>query len=86
MLIAAISGGWLWSNYKISKLERRVEDAKVLANAKESQARAKEIQAAEYKQKIEYLETQLAEIGGLAEKDQDEEFGKAIFAPSRCSW
>jgi predicted trehalose synthase len=75
LLIAGILGSWLLSNHKISRLERAVATAKALANEKESHAIAKEIEAAEYKQKIEYLETQLAEIGGLARK-QDEELEK----------
>jgi uncharacterized protein HemX len=75
LLTIAIFGGYLWSNHKIARLERSVADAKHNADQKESQATAKEIEAAEYKQKIEYLEKQLAEIGGLARK-QDEELEK----------
>lgn len=70
-----IFGGWLWSSYKISKLENTVVAAKQNADEKEQQAAAKENEAAENKQKIEYLETQLADIGRLARK-QDEELEK----------
>ena len=75
LLATGIIGGWLWSNYKISRLESSIAAAKENAANKEQQAAAKEIEAAEYKQKIEYLETQLAEIGGLARK-QDEDLEK----------
>lgn len=70
-----ILGGWLSSSYKISKLENAVEASKQVANEKELQAAAKENEAAGYKQKIEYLEGQLGEIGRLARK-QDEELEK----------
>ena len=72
--IVAISmfGGAAWSNHKIAKLESAVEDAKREANSSQQSAVRKEIEAAEYKQKTEYLEQQLTEIQTIARKQDDE--------------
>ncbi len=70
-----IFGGWAWSNYNISKLERAVETAKTEAAAKQAAADEKEKEAAAYRKKIEYLEANLAEIKSIARK-QDEELEK----------
>ena len=60
MLATAILGGAMWSNYTIRRLETTVEETKQIGDQKERLAAAKEIEAVEYKQKIEYLEKQLA--------------------------
>src|SRR5438105_2764011 len=70
-----IFGGAAWSNYKISKLENEVENAKFEADHKGQLAAARETEAAAYKQKIEYLEQQLSDIQIIARK-QDEELEK----------
>ena len=72
--IVAISrfGGAAWSNHKIAKLESAVEDAKREANSSQQSAVRKEIEAAESKQKTEYLEQQLTEIQTIARKQDDE--------------
>ena len=70
-----ILGGAAWSGLQIAKLESEVETAKGLADDAGQRAEQKEIEAAEYKQKIEYLEGQLADIQTIARK-QDEELEK----------
>ena len=72
---AAILGGAAWSNHKIHTLEKAVEETKQIAGDKEKLAAAKELEAAGYKQKIEYLEQQLSEIQTKARK-QDEKLEK----------
>src|SRR5438105_2036283 len=72
--IAAI-GGSVWSNHKIAKLETAVEAEKQLADGRAQLAEKREFEAAEYKQKIAYLERQLTEIQVIARK-QDEELEK----------
>ena len=75
IVAAAISAGILtasaWSNHKIAKLERSVEAAKQNAELIDNGSRELEQNAAEYKHKIEYLETSLSEIETIARK-QDE--------------
>jgi lipopolysaccharide export LptBFGC system permease protein LptF len=63
------------ANMKIAKLESEVTNGKEAARQKQQTAAAKEFEAAQYKQKIEYLETKLIEINQLARK-QDEELEK----------
>jgi Skp family chaperone for outer membrane proteins len=70
LLTASITS--LWSNHKITKLEREVEAAKTTAAEKGSVADEKEKQAGEYKAKNEYLENKIAELRARANK-QDEE-------------
>ncbi len=60
-----------WSNRQIAKLENAVGDAKAIAIEQQQAAAVSEINAAQYKQKIDYLEAKLTEIGQLARK-QDE--------------
>ncbi len=67
-----ILGGSVLSNHKITKLEQAVDTAKQNADRSSQAAVEKETEAAEYKQKIEYLEQQLTEIKTIARK-QDEE-------------
>jgi len=63
------------SNAKIRSLERSVEAAKQQAEASEKAASDAETRAAEYKQKTEYLESQIARVGEIARR-QDEELEK----------
>lgn len=70
-----IIGGAVWSNRRITSLETEVEKAKAEADSIQRSAGGKEIQAAEYKRKIDYFEAQLAEIKNIARK-QDEELKK----------
>ena len=72
ILVIGIFGGAAWSNHKIAKLESAVEDAKREANSSQQSAVRKEIEAAEYRQKTEYLEQQLTEIQTIARKQDDE--------------
>ena len=75
IVVSAISAGIaaasMWSNHKIAKLERSVAAAKQNADIIESGSLQLEQRAAEYLQKIEYLETSLSEIETIARK-QDE--------------
>ena len=70
-----ILGGAAWSNHKITKLEDKVTTAKRRADNLQRTADEKELEAAEYEQKIEYLTRQLGEIQMIARK-QDEELEK----------
>ena len=78
-----ILGGATWSNHKIAKLEKAVGTAKQSADDAGQRAAQREIEAAQYKQKIEYLERQLADIQTIARK-QDEELEK-LNATSRSA-
>ena len=68
-VIAGFAG---WANYKIGRLDRAVTEARQRADVLERAATLKEAEAAEYVQKIAYLERQLGEIKNLARK-QDEQ-------------
>lgn len=63
------------SDLRLRSLEREIETAKQRAEAKEAAAVLSETKAAEYKQKVEYLESEIAGIGRLARR-QDEELEK----------
>ncbi len=78
-----IFGGAVWSNNKIAKLESAIDDAKQKAEGSRQLAEKKEIEAAQYKQKIEYLEQQITEIQTIARK-QDEELEKLNVNSSRA--
>ena len=71
----AAAAATMVSNARLRSLERNVEIATERARTLEETARETESRAAEYKQKIEYLETEIAGIGRLARK-QDEELKK----------
>jgi len=70
-----IIGGATWSNRKIATLESEVEQRRSEADSIQRSALEREIEAAVYKQKIDYLDAQLAEIKNIARK-QDEELEK----------
>lgn len=76
VLIVGLTLTSLISNHKLRSLERRVEAARQLADAMEKQSQIAESKAGEYIKKIEYLEGELAAIGKIARR-QDEEL-KAI--------
>ncbi len=71
VIAAGIIIGTVLSNHKITKLERSVESAKQNAEVIENGSRELEQKAAEYKQKIEYLEASLSDIETIA-RNQDE--------------
>lgn len=75
LIASLIFGAQLWHRRTISALENAAEAAKQAAFVSHRSAAAKEIEAAEYKQKIEYLERQLVEIQTIARR-QDEELEK----------
>ena len=75
VLAVATIAGATWSNHKIAKLENEVEAAIKKADGVQRLAAEKEKQAAEYKQKIDYLEQKFADIKTIARK-QDEELEK----------
>ena len=77
ILAAGISGGWVWSNYKIGKFEKAVDAAKQDAEGIRQHADKLEQKASEYREKTEYLEGKLTEIQAIARK-QDEELEKTI--------
>lgn len=63
---------WLWSTHKIAKLEGESRDARQRADALEQHAAQRETEAGQYKQKIEYLEQQLAAIQQIAIQQNEE--------------
>lgn len=78
VLAAVLFGGYAWSGRKIQRLEKEVTETKVRADRLEDIAAKKEIEAEQYKQKIEHLEGRLIEIKEIA-KTQDEELEKLNF-------
>ena len=70
-----IIGVTAWSNHRISTLDGAVEAAKKKTETAEKLADQREIEAAGYRHKIEFLESQLTEIQTIARK-QDEELEK----------
>lgn len=76
VILAFLFAG-LWQSYQVTKLERSVRDARQAADEKQTQAAARELEAAEYKQKSEYLEQQLADIQTNKRK-QDEKLERSI--------
>lgn len=75
ILAAAAILGAAWSNHKINTLENAVQAAKQSAENSKQLADKRELESAEYKQKIEYLETQLTDIQTTARR-QDEKLEK----------
>jgi predicted RNase H-like nuclease (RuvC/YqgF family) len=72
LFAAVLIGSTLWSNHKLAKAERDLEVAKRTAATADTRSRDLEQAAAEYKQKIEYLEESLSALGQIASK-QDED-------------
>src|SRR5215470_9323980 len=75
MLLAVAASTWM-TNHRINQAERAVSAAKQVAEEKEKMAAQKEIEAAAYKEKNEYLEKQIAELQAISRK-QDEEVEKS---------
>ena len=73
----------LVSRLETRRLEKQVEKAESAAAASEKTAAESETKAARFKEKIEYLETNLSEIRLIARK-QDEELEK-IYADTRTA-
>lgn len=75
VIVSAVIVAQMIGNTRVRSLERDVGSAKALAKEKEAAANESEIKAAEYVKKIEYLETEIARIGLIARR-QDEELEK----------
>ena len=75
VLLVLVFVSWVISQAKVRRLERVVEAAKHQARVSEEGAAAAEGASAEYRKKIEYLESELAAIGQIARR-QDEELEK----------
>ena len=66
---------WAVSEARLRRMERVVDAAKQQAMSSEEAANLAEVSAGKYKKKIEYLESELAAIGQIARR-QDEELEK----------
>jgi len=75
LTIAAFVFSSIWTTRKFANLERELRDAKQAVQTADKLAATREIEAAAYKQKLEYLENNLTEIQTIARK-QDEELEK----------
>lgn len=75
LTIAAFIFSSIWTARKFTNLERELRDAKQAVQTADKLAATREIEAAAYKKKIEYLESNLTEIQTIARK-QDEELEK----------
>jgi chromosome segregation ATPase len=71
-LVAGFAVAAAWGEYRLSRLDRTAAAERGRADELQMRAARAEEAAGRYREKIEYLEAGLAEIGGLAEK-QDEE-------------
>ena len=76
-LLVLVFVSWMYSEAKVRRMERVVDSAKQQAGASEEAAAAAEGAAGEYRKKIEHLETELAAIGTIARR-QDEELGTIV--------
>ena len=72
VLAIGIIGGSAWSDHKVRRLEREIDHARQTANDASKNAATLERDAAVYKEKIAYLESQLTETQSQARK-QDEQ-------------
>jgi uncharacterized membrane protein YqiK len=72
LIVAGIFVTQMIGNARVRNLERDIETARAVAKQKETAAREGEIRAAGYERKIEYLEAEIARIGQIARR-QDEE-------------
>lgn len=76
-------GGSMVSSFETRKLEREVTAAKDNAKRWEDTAAKREIEAAQFKEKIEFLESNLVENQKIA-RTQDEKLEKAAGVTSRA--
>jgi predicted RNase H-like nuclease (RuvC/YqgF family) len=74
MIIWAAAASFI-AGRKAARLERSAAEAKAAAARHETAARQAELRAAEYKQKLEYMEESLSALSRIARK-QDEELEK----------
>ena len=74
-IFVAVVLAWAVSEARLRRMERGVDAAKQQAMSTEEAANVAEASAGEYKKKIEYLESELAAIGQIARR-QDEELEK----------
>lgn len=75
-LAVSMAVSTIWSNRKIVGLERRAEEAVIIADKLEHDAIESEKRATEYLQKVEYLEAQASELRTQTRR-QDEKLEKA---------
>jgi len=75
LTISAFVFSSIWTTRKFTNLERELRDSKHAVQAADKLATTREIEAAAYKQKLQYLENQLSDIQTIASK-QDEELDK----------
>lgn len=73
--IAAFIGSSIWTTRKFTDLERELFEARQAVQSADRVAAKRELEAATYKQKLEYLENNLSQIQTIARK-QDEELQK----------
>lgn len=76
VLILGLAIATLISNHRLRKLDNQITEAKQRADELGRQSQTAETKAAEYKQKIEFLEGELTAIASVARR-QDEQL-KAI--------
>ena len=70
--VAAFISSSIWTTRKFTNIERELFEARQAVRSADKLAAKREAEAAEYKQKLEYLETNLSQIQTIARK-QDEE-------------
>lgn len=75
LTIAAFIFSSIWTTRKFRRLENELNAAKQAVQTADKLAATREIEAAAYKQKLEYLENHLSDIQTIARK-QDEELEK----------
>ncbi len=75
VLAVGIFGGSVWSDHKVSQLERRIVEARQTADETQKISEKRDIDAAAYLEKIAYLERRIAENQTQARK-QDEQIEK----------
>ncbi|MGD9590583.1 MAG: hypothetical protein AB7Q37_11250 [Pyrinomonadaceae bacterium] len=78
-LVLISFGSWLWSEYRIGRLEKEVRNANAAGEEHAAAARKFETEAAEYRRKIEFQEERLSEMKRMAAQ-QDEEIEKLKLA------
>ncbi len=72
IIALGLLGGGLVADRKVKVLENVVTKLRLAAETAEQSSAAREIEAAEHRQKIDYLETKISEIKNIARR-QDEE-------------
>lgn len=72
VIAIGILGDWVWSGYRIRKLEQAVAAARSIADEKDRASDEIEKKSAEYAAKTEYLEQKLAETSEIARKQNEE--------------